>query len=535
MHLRKEVEPRTLWIDAVCINQSDPVDKSVQIPLMRDIYGKAQQTIIWLGASTPLADLALQHTPILLQMKQVLDEIKDDRYYNGLAPKDWKRYNLPDPVYEPSRWPFYLAVSQMWLSAWFSRVWIIQEHVLSRQCQVQFGNNQLTWEQFIAIYELFESLNLLDPRISEATRWMISNLQETREAYVKGEKKSLINWLNTEALLTKSTDPRDKIFAMCGIASDVSDGKFVVEIDYQKDTARVYLDFAISYITTYCNTALLEVPSWGYDSGVAGLPSWCPDWSVYVPGLIPLRSPGGEEFYYHYHCAPNSSLALAVGDGGHKLRVNAIKVSEIHAVSPVYGFRDSHGLGNQLMTENALAIARLMTVWVDTCGVNTHPIYVTGEKALDCFAFTITAGIYRKKPLIEGFTVWWGQMKSAHKAAGWMPRKLSYLRAAVGSAAGAYSVRKNKEISSRMGFFTQFLGFCHHRRTARTADRLMALVPGVTEPGDVVMIFEGAKAPFIVRPTEKQGIFKFIGETYVHGIMDGERFDRERLEMIKLV
>jgi hypothetical protein len=41
-----------LWADAICINQQDPVEKTAQVQLMRDIYQTASQVIIWLGPST---------------------------------------------------------------------------------------------------------------------------------------------------------------------------------------------------------------------------------------------------------------------------------------------------------------------------------------------------------------------------------------------------------------------------------------------------------------------------------------------------
>jgi hypothetical protein len=39
--------------------------------------------------------------------------------------------------------------------------------------------------------------------------------------------------------------------------------------------------------------------------------------------------------------------------------------------------------------------------------------------------------------------------------------------------------------------------------------------------GDMVCIVGGAQVPLILRE-ENKGILKFIGECYVHGIMDGE-------------
>lgn len=44
---------RMLWIDAICINQTDDIEKSVQVGLMRQIYEGGMNTLIWLGHGTP--------------------------------------------------------------------------------------------------------------------------------------------------------------------------------------------------------------------------------------------------------------------------------------------------------------------------------------------------------------------------------------------------------------------------------------------------------------------------------------------------
>ncbi|KAH7065736.1 heterokaryon incompatibility protein-domain-containing protein [Paraphoma chrysanthemicola] len=38
-----------LWVDVVCINQSDNVEKGWQVGIMKDIYQQASRVIIWLG------------------------------------------------------------------------------------------------------------------------------------------------------------------------------------------------------------------------------------------------------------------------------------------------------------------------------------------------------------------------------------------------------------------------------------------------------------------------------------------------------
>jgi hypothetical protein len=48
-HLRYDTIPRVLWIDAVCVNQEDLVERSQQVLLMRNVYEGAQNVVVWLG------------------------------------------------------------------------------------------------------------------------------------------------------------------------------------------------------------------------------------------------------------------------------------------------------------------------------------------------------------------------------------------------------------------------------------------------------------------------------------------------------
>ena len=40
---------RILWVDAVCVNQSDFKEQSTQVAMMLEIYARAEQVNIWLG------------------------------------------------------------------------------------------------------------------------------------------------------------------------------------------------------------------------------------------------------------------------------------------------------------------------------------------------------------------------------------------------------------------------------------------------------------------------------------------------------
>lgn len=51
------------------------------------------------------------------------------------------------------------------------------------------------------------------------------------------------------------------------------------------------------------------------------------------------------------------------------------------------------------------------------------------------------------------------------------------------------------------------------------------------EPDNIICVFKGAPIPLILRPepvgADGEEIVKFVGEAYLHGVMDGETFRAE--------
>ncbi|KAF6827729.1 ankyrin and het domain protein [Colletotrichum plurivorum] len=58
------------------------------------------------------------------------------------------------------------------------------------------------------------------------------------------------------------------------------------------------------------------------------------------------------------------------------------------------------------------------------------------------------------------------------------------------------------------------------------AGRLLCLFPPEAEPGDVVFLVDGCDAPFVLRRGETPGMWRVVGECYVHGVMNGEAAGR---------
>lgn len=79
-HLRYPDKPRTIWADAICINQKDDDEKAEQVPLMRKIYEKANRVVIWLGHDGPDEDSGPDSGKRAFGLVELLVKAYDDKF-----------------------------------------------------------------------------------------------------------------------------------------------------------------------------------------------------------------------------------------------------------------------------------------------------------------------------------------------------------------------------------------------------------------------------------------------------------------------
>jgi hypothetical protein len=76
--LRSRTRKCALFIDAICIDQSNKQEKEAQIKLMGNIYLSARRVLIWLGHGSDKTDLAFKEMRLLYRFRRLL-ETKDHR------------------------------------------------------------------------------------------------------------------------------------------------------------------------------------------------------------------------------------------------------------------------------------------------------------------------------------------------------------------------------------------------------------------------------------------------------------------------
>ncbi|KAK4231751.1 heterokaryon incompatibility protein-domain-containing protein [Podospora fimiseda] len=214
------------WIDQICINQQDELEKSAQVQLMGNIYKLAEQVQVWLG---PPAD----DSDALMRAQLIGIPFNDRKAWadvNSCPPG-----NLHKPVFDlyelARRWLLpHVGYFIAWTSRrWFRRMWVAQEVSLCENTVFVCGN-------------AVANVDVVSTAIPTLSKWV---------------------W------------QLDLIFALLGMASDT--GKLGLRPDY---TDHDYDGLLVRTANSIIRTEGLEILCWSQSAKDprSALPSWVPDW-----------------------------------------------------------------------------------------------------------------------------------------------------------------------------------------------------------------------------------------------------------------
>jgi hypothetical protein len=214
-HLRLVNRKRVLWIDAICINQSDINERNHQIRQMADIYSQAQRVIAWIGLETEASQAAFKFlTTSYNRAPFNRRELMDDPGWNAL--KD---------VYKRDYW---------------KRVWIVQEICLAQRVVIMCGNTQIPWNYISEVRKTRKHCwqQYLSKGEREFMRSLLSRIDHAKETH---QTKGCILWTLLESFEeSQCQDIHDKIYGFVGLSSDC--GNEDLRIDYSKSVSQLYRD-----------------------------------------------------------------------------------------------------------------------------------------------------------------------------------------------------------------------------------------------------------------------------------------------------
>ena len=524
--LRQDDDDLVLWVDAICIDQSNLAERSSQVLMMRDIYASAMFVMAWIGPKDATSEKAFD------LVEELANELENYQNPGQIVSEisSWIQDHT-SPLFNDCSW---MALADLLDRPWWSRAWIIQEVTLSKHTVIVCGDFALPWQYFalvcLSIFTYSASImaaavqgydNVRNPhecqlavervqRLSEEAH-TVRSLEFTGFARMTNQPPTKFYDIIRRHRWAHATDPRDKIYAFLGLATPAHTEVSSITVDYTIPIATLYRMFTRLQLETHKDIGIL-----GDCSGTVRPP----DFSSWTPAYQPTEEVGRmwlteAEPYIVYRSATSVAPQFSFDEDGRKLLIKGVVFDIVERVGEIHDLRPGENLpnGQPYHPANVInswaGIAGIQDAWAlanDNSPENTDGdldvaraggLYPTGILNIEAFMRTylfnpshdLNADYFSPK---FGFG-----LEPQFCAENLQPDGSNdvHLRARVGTVCG-YS----RFLVTKRGYFG----------VGRKETRV----------GDKICVLFGGKTPFVIR--EVGGCHELVGECYVQGIMSEE-------------
>jgi hypothetical protein len=238
------VTTMTYWIDALCINQENVLERNHQVAQMGDIYSRAVCVYVWLGATKSKKD-----------MRQALRILRD-----------------PENA-SPQQWGLIAALKQdledlICCNPYWERAWVVQEVFLARRALVWLDTETIPFEYIHWAIDYFylswTGLPIakfhLSTRAIADPKARISNFEVAKTLYNGVSLQFLLNRFHG----MKCEQPLDRVFSLSSLCKERSQ----FPTDYRSTSATLYIETLkhCSATSCLCMPKLLATSMGLYDS-----------------------------------------------------------------------------------------------------------------------------------------------------------------------------------------------------------------------------------------------------------------------------
>jgi hypothetical protein len=464
-------------------------------------------------------------------------------YYNKYPPGDWE------------------ALEELIENLWFTRVWIIQEVVASRYVELRYGDWTLSWSRYsraIAILQSSGLRNFINVRHHTAgdrrriesggidNALVMENLRQWygrfgAVVYTTQENRLLCLEETLKLCLRfQSKKKVDKIFALLGLISDREE--LGITPEYEGNAlGQVFTNVALQMIERSRNPIrVLRFAGIGEPRELQNIPSWAPDWTAGIRTCVlsTVHATGYRASWFTEFVPPPRIF-------GNKLQFKGAIVDTIVGISPILSGDPDPGTqpfnaalnfvrdrqGGPYLNGSTIDEAFWRTTLGDT---DTYHRPVSWEY-LDGWKRFVQDG---ETPLPPDPT---NEAQQQREYSRFLLRTMdtedNKYRHLLSSDLSQANPGHRGDFCSILGaqatrtVFNCYSPFAFGRRVCVTRKKYIGLVPQETQEGDAVAIFMGASTPHILRASKDVGshsgsagaiAYQLVGETYIHGGMDGE-------------
>ncbi|KAF7552217.1 hypothetical protein G7Z17_g4464 [Cylindrodendrum hubeiense] len=519
---RGDGAPRTLWVDALCINQNDIAERGQQVGIMMHVYASAYDVLVWLGEWTPAGGAHGQLRQAISQVFDGIGQLADGEHLKAIA---LFAPFLADSASVDShlRDEMLSALQFVMNNPYWDRAWVVQETAVASHATVLCGEFSAEFDDFLSAAVdyakhitsdcCFAAHSKLPKQISTSVfRFAaLTKLVDNVRDRFRGDAGPLLTlW---ELLYTfrsrHSTDPRDKVYAFSGLVTELTGEP--LPIDYSLDTVQLFKDVAFRMIKDMGNLSVLA--STGTNPGVSPLPSWAPDWTCYQHTDAIFEDDTIPQTVYS--AAGQTSPKPAIIDKS-ILALSGVKIDVVSEAIPPGAnvqetLRDWHAKATSIWGSAQDGAARYESTggWEDAFLRTSIRDVVVQIRQLEDDGNLLTTSWRSAQP--EDITAFEGLISKLDQDAPpvfpiqWEQAREHELWLSLALTTGP-----------TLSFFA-------------TTSMYMGIGPNAMRAGDEVWVLMGSPFPFVLRNTEgkdpaggKMELRSVVGPCYLHGVMKGE-------------
>jgi hypothetical protein len=285
--LRRDTD-RTLWVDAICINQANLAERAHQVTIMRKVYSLCRRVIGWIGPTLGTVRKRYEHNTDLPEnwlaadkvqvsrAMEVMNEIlaQDPQTLNSFKQEFLKRYGDIEHIYDngytkmlppPERKDLRCLLQSV---PYWTRVWVVQELSFAPRVTLKCETAEVEWERISKLltkepyFDAFHTLDdgtdgrAYDPEEEILSMFtQVKIIEDQRRAMLDPAAESFQNLLDVLARFRdkEAADPRDRIYGLLGLA----DGGHNINVDYEKPLRAIFQDVTVSVINASHNLDIL--------------------------------------------------------------------------------------------------------------------------------------------------------------------------------------------------------------------------------------------------------------------------------------
>ncbi|EUC29241.1 hypothetical protein COCCADRAFT_40367 [Bipolaris zeicola 26-R-13] len=469
------------WVDSLCINQQDEKEKNKQVKRMKDIYGRARAVVVWLGQEEETDSLAVEIMRFVCRK-----EMLQPRWYLLSS----ARYAL-------------VAFAR---KTYWARCCIIQELAMNHNSTLLLcGKFKLTRRMIglgvLCCQNLLETTDVLDYQPDD-------DLWQDTQALVNRLYCLLILAFKPDVGIEATID-KDKVYSILGLVDPAISADIIP--DYSLSEQQVFTDLTKSVVR---ESGSLDYIRFGGIPEIKGWPSWVPDWRRpfllrHVRCYRSFKASGDIPAKFRFEDREESeSLLICNGFYVDVVDKAVTETSQIgHFTRSItdsnrYGTLVRQAIHQTMLLECPDVTEELLfeIPWMQ----NSDEYPASNDPLADQEWLKILQSRYHKffhkfRENNKNFTIGGQSFQSL------FPQ----------------SVKRNSDISKISEAVIE-AGFCLTKRILITTKTgYLGLAPIMIHAGDVVAILLGSQIPILLRPVGDNR-FQFVGECYVHGLMDGE-------------